>query len=91
LTARGAPHWKQDWPGNAKPRAHLTIGDRKTQWPCGRRSASRRSSKIPHVGRRRRLATVTAREGEIGFQHLRHFVDVFLHRLDFRRLLFDER
>ena len=35
-----------------------------------------------HVGRRRLLAGIAAREGEIGFQHPRHLVDVLLHRLD---------
>jgi hypothetical protein len=29
-----------------------------------------------HVGRRRLLAGIAAREGEIGLQHRRHFVDV---------------
>ena len=35
-----------------------------------------------HVGRRRLLARVPAREGEIGLQHARHLVDVLLDRLD---------
>ena len=40
-----------------------------------------------HVGRRRGLAEIAAREGEIGLQHARHLVDVLLHRLDFGRFL----
>ncbi len=35
-----------------------------------------------HVGRRRLLAGVAAREGEIGLEHAAHLVDVLLHRLD---------
>jgi hypothetical protein len=35
-----------------------------------------------HVGRRRLLARIAAREGEIGLQHAAHLVDVLLHRLD---------
>ncbi len=44
-----------------------------------------------HVGRRRALAEIAAREGEIGLQHARHLVDVLLHRLRFRRFLLDQR
>ena len=39
-----------------------------------------------HVGRRRLLARVAAREGEIGLQHARHLVDVAAQRLDLRTL-----
>ena len=35
-----------------------------------------------HVGRRRLLAGIAAREGEIGLEHAAHLVDVLLHRLD---------
>src|SRR4029079_6931728 len=37
-----------------------------------------------HVGWRRLLAEIAAREGEIGLEHAAHLVDVLLHRLDFR-------
>ena len=37
-----------------------------------------------HVGRRRLLAEIAARECQIGFEHRRHFVDVFLDRVHFR-------
>ena len=35
-----------------------------------------------HVGRRRLLTRIPAREGEIGLQHAAHLVDVLLHRVD---------
>ena len=35
-----------------------------------------------HVGRRRLLTHVAAREGEIGLEHARHLIDVSRHRLD---------
>ena len=37
---------------------------------------------VGHVGRRRLLAGVAAREREIGLEHAAHLVDVLLHRLD---------
>ena len=36
------------------------------------------------IGWRGALAAVAAREGEIGFEHALHFLDVFLHGVDFR-------
>ena len=35
-----------------------------------------------HVGRRRLLAGIAARKGQIGLEHRRHLVDVLLHRFD---------
>ncbi len=35
-----------------------------------------------HVGRRRLLAGIAAREGQIGLQHARHLIDILAHRLD---------
>ena len=60
-------------------------------WPLRSASSLSSSQEGRHVGRRRALAEVAAREGEIGLQHARHLVDVVLHRLDFRRLLLDQR
>ena len=36
-----------------------------------------------HVGGRRRLSCIATREGEIGLQHTLHFLNVFLHGLEF--------
>ena len=44
-----------------------------------------------HVGRRRGLAGIAAREREIGFEHPRHLVDVLLHRLDLGTVVADQR
>src|SRR5262249_51318848 len=38
-----------------------------------------------HIGRRGGLAAVTTRKSQIRFQHTRHFIDIPLHRVDFRR------
>ena len=43
--------------------------------------------KFRHIGRRGSLAAVAACEGQIGFKHTRHLVDVLLHRVDFREVI----
>ena len=45
--------------------------------------------KLHHVRWRSGLSAVTPRKGEIRFQHTRHFIDVLLHCVDFRRV-FDQ-
>ena len=37
-----------------------------------------------HIGRRRRLTEIAARECQISLQHAAHLVDVLFHRVDFR-------
>src|SRR3984893_16356073 len=51
-------------------------------WPLRSASVLSSSRKRAHVGRRRLLARIPAREGEIGLQHAAHLVDVLLHRVD---------
>ena len=53
-------------------------------WPLRSASALQLLQERRHVGRRRLLAGIAAREGEIGLEHARHLVDVALHRLDLR-------
>ena len=66
----------------------VTIGgpwnDDAGLWPLRSASTLQLLEEGGHVGRRRLLADIAAREGEIGLQHARHLVDVLLHRLDFR-------